>query len=146
MAEVGLVASVMTISAFGVRLSMTLLEMGETVAKAREQMNAIASDILIFSSVLKELGHTLDVNKALCSDELSRTCTTIIMRCERVFKDIEMTVKLRKSEIRVGTRIKWLFDKPRTKELCATLDSLKMTLMLIIQTVGLAKNMCQASE
>ncbi|KAH0542495.1 hypothetical protein FGG08_003091 [Glutinoglossum americanum] len=146
MAEIGLVASVMGIAAFGAKLSMTLLEMGETVTMAREQMNAIANDILIFSSVLKQLGCALEVNKALCSDELGGTCTAILTRCERVFKDIDAAVKARKSEIRVGTRIKWLFDKPGIRELCATLDSLNMTLMLIIQTVSLAKNMSQVSK
>jgi len=64
MAELGIIASVVQIADLGVRLSLRLYTFGETVASADKSIISIAKDVSLASSVLRELGQTLEKIKS----------------------------------------------------------------------------------
>ena len=140
MAEaVGLVASVVGLAAFGAKLSLTLYEYGDTIVHARKQIDSIANEVTLCSSVLHHVGAVLESEKATYSPALVVTTKRIIQECKDLFHEIRSKVKHRKRQSGKGIRrVKWLFDKPRAKELTAELEGLKSTLMLMVQTVTLA--------
>ncbi|MCJ1434899.1 hypothetical protein MMC27_004269 [Xylographa pallens] len=148
MAEaVGLVASVVGLAAFGAKLSLTLYEYGDTIVHARKQIDSIANEVTLCSSVLHHVGAVLESEKATYSPALVVTTKRIIQECKDLFHEIRSKVKHRKRQSGKGIRrVKWLFDKPRAKELTAELEGLKSTLMLMVQTVTLATKASKSED
>ncbi|MCJ1381063.1 hypothetical protein MMC17_004172 [Xylographa soralifera] len=148
MAEaVGLVASVVGLAAFGAKLSLTLYEYGDTVVHARKQIESIANEVTLCSSVLHHVGAVLESEKATYSPALTVTTKRIIQECRDLFHEIRSKVKHRKRQSGKGIRrVQWLFDKPRAKELTAELEGLKSTLMLMVQTVTLATKASKSED
>ncbi|MCJ1400375.1 hypothetical protein MMC11_003580 [Xylographa trunciseda] len=148
MAEVvGLVASVVGIAAFGAKLSLTLYEYGDTVVHARKQIDNIANEVTLCSSVLQHIGTVLETEEATYSPALALTTKRIIQECKDLFHEIRSKVRHRKRQRGKGIRrVQWLFDKPRATELKAELEGLKSTLMLMVQTVALARKASKSEE
>lgn len=67
MAEVGLVASLIGIAAFGVRLTTTLYQFGTTASSARDQTDFIARNLRLYSDVLELLAQRIDDDEPIYS-------------------------------------------------------------------------------
>ena len=153
MAEVGLIASVVQIADLGVRLSLRLYTFGETIASADKSIKSISRDVSLTSSVLKELGQTLesDQESRLCSENAFQTADGIVKECLDVFQSME--IALAKSMSRLGSqntekrvktlaaleRLKWPFLEPKMQLLRSNLERLKSTLLLMLNVIIYAR-------
>lgn len=91
MAELGIIASVISIADVGLRLSIKLCTFGEMVASADRSVVSISKDVSLTSSVLKELGHTLEIDSEshILSKNAVDTADTVVKECLEVFEEME---------------------------------------------------------
>ena len=91
MAELRAIASVAQVADTGFSLSVKLYTLGEVVAVTNSSVVAIPKDILLTTSLLKELGNILDKGEEsrLVSENPVQTPHGIIKECLEVFQDIE---------------------------------------------------------
>ena len=149
MAEIGALASIVQVAGAGVSLSMALHKLGSTMAKAGEEIYTISKGISLFSLMLKQVGLALKEADSVHSQEAVETARQITSQCTLVFDEIQTMVD--RCQTRDGNgymkvpnlvqRIKWCFRKGRVEYLVASLDSLKLSLSLMLQVLDLGKTM-----
>ena len=153
MAELGIIASVVQLADVGVRLSLRLYTIGETVASADDSIISISKNVSLTSSVLKELGQCLekDQETRITSENAFQTADRVVQECLEVFNSIDRT--LTKSISRLGLedgakkfkavaaleRLKWPFLQPEMQLLLSNLERLKSTLLLMLNVLIYAR-------
>ena len=154
MAEIGLAASVIQIASTGLKLSTTLYSFAETVSTADKSITHIAKDVSLTSAILSELGSKLELDKAsgIASENAIATAQEIILECSKIFKEIEVALgksigneaarKANTGKYRIGKhvleRLRWPFLQPKMELLRSNLESLKSTLILMLQVLSYA--------
>ena len=137
MAEIGLVASIFGVAAYGTKVATSLYETAEVMIHARQQIASIAKHVSQFTAVLRHLGRVLEAEKGNCSKELLQDIQKIKRSCKSTFKEINSTINSKRSPLL--TRVRWLFKKSKAKELEVRLDSEQSMLQTMIQTVTVSK-------
>ena len=137
MAEIGLIASILSVAAFGTSVATTLYKQADTIKGAHQQINALARHVTQFTAVLKHMGEVLETEKANCSKELLRDIRKIKHSCKRTFREIKSTT--RSKHLRRFISVMWLFKKTKAMELEARLDSQQSMLQCIIHTLTVSK-------
>lgn len=148
MAEIGLVASVIQLAGFGLKLSISLYSFAETVSSADKDMKHIAKDVSLTSAVLNELGENLknDRQKGIASDNAIKTAREVVHECSEVFREIDTALEKGSGK---GTgklsfgKFKWPFLQPKMELLRSNLDRLKSTLILMLHVLTYARKMKQ---
>lgn len=86
-----IIASALQIADIGIRLSLRLYTFGETVASADKSIISISENVSLTSTVLKELGQTLDKDRTtrICSPNAMRTADNIVKQCQRIFQEMD---------------------------------------------------------
>ena len=153
MAEVGLIASALQIADIGLRLSLRLYTFGETVAGADRSIITISKDVSLTSTVLKELGQTLDKDQTfrICSPNAVQTADSIVTECQRIFEEMDQVLVKKVSNIKSVAkdrrikaaqtleRLRWPFIKGRMEMLMSNLERQKSTLVLMLNVITLAR-------
>lgn len=137
MAEIGLVASIFGVAAFGTQVATTLYEKADILMHANQQIRDLAKHVTQFTAVLKHMGQVLDTEKENCSKELLRDIRKIRHSCKRTFKEINSVVKSKK--FRRFVPVRWLFKRSKAMELETRLDSQQSMLQCIIHTLTVSK-------
>jgi hypothetical protein len=137
MAEIGLVASIFSVAAFGTSVATTLYETADIMINANQQIYALAKHVSQFTAVLKHMGQVLETERTNCSEEVLRDIRKIKHSCKRTFREINLTVKSKPSRYFVAVR--WLFKRTKAMELEARLDSHQSMLQCIIHTLTVSK-------
>lgn len=151
MAELGAIASIVGIAAAGAKISMTLYELGSTVVSAKRDVNKVAVSIATVCSVLQQLASNLEkAHSARFSISAIETTQEILDRCTELFSEIEEVVKKLEVDHQGGrspkqtsighvARVKWVFQRVEVQRLQAELESMKLTLTLMLMTLNLAE-------
>lgn len=134
MAEIGLIASIFGVAAFGTKVATTLYETGDVMIHAHQQIASMAKHVSQFSAVLRHVGRVLETEKGSCSKDLLRDVRKIKRSSKATFKEINSTLR-RTLKSKRFRRVRWLFEKSKAKELEARLDSEQSTLQTMIQSV-----------
>jgi hypothetical protein len=143
MAELGAIASIVGITAAGAKVSISLYDFASSVGDAGTQVWIIAIEISVFCSVLGLLKNTLAKAKS-CRYSMSaiETAQEVLERCHGVFEDIDKIVSSLKNKnasaeptVDFVARFKWTFKKSKVKLLRSTLESLKITLHIMLTTL-----------
>ena len=153
MAEIGIVASIISIADTGFRLSLKLYTFGELVSTADKSVISISKDVSFTSSVVKELGHILDRDRRsrICSENALQTADGLVKECMAVFEEMEriLVKKLpslgadnRMGKARRATvlleKLRWPYLQPKLEFMRTNLERLKSTLNLMINVITLA--------
>ncbi|KKY18025.1 hypothetical protein UCRPC4_g05228 [Phaeomoniella chlamydospora] len=148
MAEIGVIASVIGVAGAGFRLSLILNAVGAEVANAGVEIHTISKGVTLFSLMLKQVGQHLQSPQSVHSSEAIETAQTITHECQLVFDEISEMLDKVQTRKRDGTpsptiqqRFKWCFKKHRVTYLLAQLESLKMSLLVMLQILQLGKLM-----
>lgn len=142
MAEVGLVASVLQLAGFGLKLSISLYSFAETVSSADKDVKHIAKDVSLTSAVLNELGENLkkDKRNGIASDNAIKTAREVVHECSEVFREIDTA--LEKDSVKFSlAKFKWPFQLRRMELLRTNLERLKSTLILMLHVLTYATKM-----
>ncbi|MCJ1426226.1 hypothetical protein MMC29_004129, partial [Sticta canariensis] len=132
MAEIGLVASIFGVAAYGTQVATSLYETADVMIHAHQQIASMAKHVSQFTAVLRHLGRVLEAEKGNCSKELLRDIRKIKHSCKRTFKEINSTIRSKRSPLLI--RVRWLFKKSKAKELEVRLDSEQSMLQTMIQS------------
>jgi hypothetical protein len=143
----GIIASIIGVAGAGFRLSLILNAVGCEVASAGIEIHSIAKSVSLFALMLKQVGTTLQESDSIHSSEALDTAKEIKDQCELVFDEIsEMLDKVqRKDEYgnskgpSLQQKFKWCFKKQRVTYLLAQLESLKLSLVVMMQILQLGK-------
>ncbi|KAL8688096.1 MAG: hypothetical protein Q9218_005905 [Villophora microphyllina] len=160
MAEFAVVSSIIQIADVGLRLSLKLYTISETIARADKTILSISKDVSLTASVLHELGTHLEKDKEvkICSENAVKTAEQIVQECLKVFHEIEgllekhttKTATEGKSKHRwtesIAGRMKWPFLQPKMQLLMSNLDRLKATMMLMLNVIAYAKHLREQTQ
>jgi hypothetical protein len=150
MAEIGLTASVVGVAGAGAKLSMILYGFASTVALARKEIDSVSRDISLFSGMLKQVGRVLSSQKGVrFSTKALDTTLGIVDRCQVIFDDIHGIVQGLKTDKADGSsqsigfvnKVKWTFKMPKVRLLMGTLDSMMITLHLMLTTLNISEKL-----
>lgn len=134
--------SVSSLVGVGLRLSTGLYHICETISSAQDDIEDIASDLTSFVVVIDELGKIFAAPGRLYSDTLESNLLNIIKKCRHVFRQINRMIEktVSAAKMKLQSKFAWVFRKTKVKELKASLDSLKLTMSLMLQTLKLVKD------
>ncbi|KAF2431573.1 hypothetical protein EJ08DRAFT_181043 [Tothia fuscella] len=143
-------ASVVSLAGAGLKLSTTLYTYSATAFKADKELKDIAENVSVTSSVLDQLGRILEEDKKarLCSDSALKTTEGVASRCKTVFQELDTALQksLRKSKdgkLSTVQKMKWPFLEPKVRLAQMNLESIKSTLLLMLNVVSYARNVAQ---
>ncbi|KAL9087405.1 MAG: hypothetical protein Q9165_006702 [Trypethelium subeluteriae] len=142
MAElVGLVASIVTLADTGLRIARAISRVADEFGGARAQIKSIATDTRAISWILRELRKRLEQLNADQGiiDETREVTAEIVGLCKTDIDDIGKFLSDLQSEsgsqISVRQKTKWLFTKSKISLRISSLNSLKLTLTLLMHTL-----------
>ncbi|KAJ5824108.1 hypothetical protein N7447_006448 [Penicillium robsamsonii] len=138
-------ASIVKIAGAGFRLSLLLNAAACQLAQSRLEIHSIAKGISLFALTLKHVGQTIEGTDVDQSPEATEKAWEIAGQGQMIFIEIEhMLDKLKATDrdndlmrIPLQERLKWCFRKQHVTYLLAQLESLKLSLIVMLQTLQL---------
>lgn len=144
----GIIASVIAVAGAGFRLSLILNAVGCEIATAGMEIHSISKGVTLFSLMLKQVGQALQAADSVHSSEALETAQEIANECQMVFDEIQEMLDKVTTKKPDGTRstsiqqrFRWCFKKSRVQYLLGQLESLKMSLLVMLQILQLGKLM-----
>lgn len=142
-----IIATIMGIARAGFRLSLILNAVGVEMATADVEIQNIARAISNYAFILKQLALTLESAKSIATQSAMETAKQIADQSQVVFDDIKDMTELdqRKDKqgnlrsIAVNQRVNWCFKQQRLQYLLGQLESLKLSLSIMLQVLQLGK-------
>ena len=153
-AELGVIASVIQIADVGLKLSTKLYDFAGKVASADKAIASISRDVKLTSTVLKDLGETLERDKEsrIVSENAVQTAGGIVKECLEVFQEMDKIFLKRTPLLRqvdeadkatrgrkMMERLWWPYIQSRVLLLRSNLERLKSTLLLMLNVITYAK-------
>ncbi|KAL9012314.1 MAG: hypothetical protein Q9173_002909 [Seirophora scorigena] len=147
MAVFSTIATIIGIAAAAFRLSLVLNAVGVEMAPADLDIQNIARAISNYAFILKQLALTLESCKSIATQTAMETAKQIADQSQLIFDDIKDMTELdqRKDEhgnlrsIAVNQRVKWCFKQQRLQYLLGQLESLKLSLSIMLQVLQFGK-------
>lgn len=149
----GVVATIVGVAGAGFRLSLILNAVSSEVASAGLEVHRISKSVTLFSMMLKQTGTLLQTADSVHSHEAVETAKSIADESTRVFDEIKDMVD------RMGTKstgdatsptiqqkFRWCFKKHRVTYLLAQLESLKLSLSVMLQVIVLGRLMASTNR
>ncbi|KAJ5278922.1 hypothetical protein N7478_004294 [Penicillium angulare] len=140
-------ASLVQVAGAGFRLSLLLNAAACQLAQSKIEIHSIAKGISLFASTLKHVPQRLDALNLTTSSEFTKKTREIASQGQLVFTDInQMLDKLQVTDadeelrnLPVQERLKWCFRKQHVTYLLASLESLKLSLIVMLRILELAQ-------
>lgn len=141
--------SVASVASAGLRLALLLNAVACQVANLGVDIHSISKGITLFSTSLKQVRQSLQSEHSVHTQECLDTANQISDQALAVFEEVEdMLDKVQKPGSQttdvaqsIQQRFKVCFKKQRVTYLLAQLESLKLSLMLILQVLQLGRLM-----
>ncbi|KAI3126211.1 hypothetical protein CBS147330_6551 [Penicillium roqueforti] len=138
-------ASIIKVAGAGFRLSLLLNAAACQLAQSRLEIHSIAKGISLFALVLKNVGQIIEGTDTERSPEATEKAWEISGQGQMIFIEIEhMLDKLKATDrdndlmrIPLQDRLKWCFRKQHVTYLLAQLETLKLSLIVMLQTLEL---------
>ncbi|KAL8895834.1 MAG: hypothetical protein Q9192_003419 [Flavoplaca navasiana] len=149
-----IIASIIGIAGAGFRLSLVLNAVGAGMATPHVEIQSIARAISEYAFTLKQLALTLESAKSIATQSAMETAKQIANQSQLVFEDIkEMTDLNQKKDdrghlqaIAVEQRVRWCFKTKRLNYLLGQLESLKLSLSIMLQVLQMGQSIIRARE
>lgn len=140
-------ASIIGVAGAGFRLSLILNAVGSEISNAECDIHSIAKGISLFSLMLKQVGKTMEEGRTVASHSAIQTATEIRDHSQVVFDEIKNMVDLAQGRddmghlrsITIAQRIKLCFKKRKVQYLMGQLESLKLSLSIMLQILQMGK-------
>lgn len=145
MAElVGLASSIATLAAAGFHVARKLSTLADDLGTASAQIKSIAIDTKAIAIILRDIEVKLLSGKDSSyelNDDTRDVLGEVLELCRHEIEDLDSSLAPLKDDKQQGgttkLKAKWLFDKPKIAARQASLDSLKLTLSLLLHNVQL---------
>lgn len=147
-----IIASVIGVAGAGFRLSLILNAVGVEMATADLEIQKIAKEISLFSLMLKQVGLTMEAAESVVSQSALDTAKEITSQSQTIFNEVKEMVEMSQKRdangnlrsITIAQRVKWCFKKQRVQYLLGQLESLKLSLSIMLQILLLGKSITAA--
>lgn len=148
------ITTVLQMVAWGTRLTFGLYDFSANVSPAAGDVTCLAKEVNLLSLVLRQVGANLKEDGKLPSENAFDDVREILSQCRDVFGEIEQIVPVRQLQdgqgespgvdnalvVRLKDGLDWnVLSKAKTQYLLAHLESLKLTLSVMLQTIYTAK-------
>ncbi|KAF9701185.1 hypothetical protein EKO04_000945 [Ascochyta lentis] len=153
MAEIiGLAASIVQLGGAGAELSIKLYNFVNSATRADRDMIDLAEDLDSTGSALNHIGRTLRAKdiQARTSPQAIKDATKLKRRCELVFVEIQDIIQKRqkigkdgKESLTLAGKMGWPLKEQRVELLRRRLDSLKLSLSLLLDVLKLSQGEAQ---
>ncbi|KAI9838100.1 MAG: hypothetical protein M1819_006256 [Sarea resinae] len=138
-------ASLVGVAAAAIATSKLVFKVGETIAKARPQINDLAQGLASFHSVLTTLSKVIQGAPDILDDDGVRDARLLIGNCSTIVEEIQGAfARLDKDSLNIIDRAKWVFKKDSLQYPRARLEAAKSDLMLITEVLNLAISLSNA--
>lgn len=142
-----IIASIIGVASDGFRLSLLLNAYSTDLRLA----HSIARGVSSYSLTLKHVGHTLQQQDNVQSEAAIHAAKSIADESKLVFDEIEHSlVKVQQAQtngsISPSQRFTWYFKRGKVAYLLAALESLQLSLSLILQVIHLGLRMSLTSK
>ena len=142
-----IIASIIGVAGAGFRLSLVLNAVGAQISNAECDIHNIAKGISLFSLMLKQVGKTMEEGRTVATQSAMDTATEIRDQSQVVFDEIKNMVDLAQGRdenghirsITISQRVKWCFKKQKVQYLLGQLESLKLSLSIMLQILQMGK-------
>ena len=142
-----IIASIIGVAGAGFRLSLVLNAVGTEISNAECDIHNIAKGISLFSLMLKQVGKTMEEGRTVASQSAIETATEIRDQSQMVFDEIKNMLDLAQGKdenghirsITIAQRVKWCFKKQKVQYLLGQLESLKLSLSIMLQILQMGK-------
>jgi hypothetical protein len=142
--------TILQMVAWGTRLSFGLYDFSAIVSTASGDIDHLAKEVNLLSLVLRQIGSNLKEDKRMTSGRAFDTVLECLEQCRVVFVQIEQLIPVRALQDapgidfllveRLRTKLNWTpLRQSQSQYLLAYLESLKMTLSVMLQTLYTAK-------
>ena len=134
-------ASILSVAGAGIKLTTALYTLVDSVRNANVEIELITNEITIFSCTLDEVHGYLEGSQSLYSDNLMSNLKKLLETCTRLYSDMEKTLKVGRSgrSYQLTRNLMWALRREKIRPMRLNLESLKTTLMVMLQTMKLAK-------
>ncbi|KAF2434829.1 hypothetical protein EJ08DRAFT_693322 [Tothia fuscella] len=140
MAELGL--AIAGVASAGGALAKSLYALYHSARDAYKEAKDVARHLALLKSVLQELKRTVRKRGDQFSPTVRQDIRGILLHCQEIFDRIEILTspllpgeRAERPVARLGGRIKWHFKKVEVRLLNAQLDSITMTINLLVTMV-----------
>ena len=139
MAEVA--ASIIGISTFGIKLTLTLYDFGCTTASAKQQTDHIAKHVTLYSNVLELLAERLEADSPIISEAAIDLVEELYEQSEELFERMRALLPRKdgRDEISFVRKLAWNFNKTKVDLLIGELEYLKSTTQLLVTVIFTGK-------
>ena len=142
-----IIASIIGVAGAGFRLSLLLNAVATQISNADCDIHSIAKGISLFSLMLKQVGKTMEEGRTVATQSAIDTATEIRDQSQVVFDEIKNMVDLAQARdenghirsITISQRVKWCFKKQKVHYLLGQLESLKLSLSIMLQILQMGK-------
>ena len=148
-----IISSIIGVARAGFRLSVILHVVRSEVASAGQEIHSISKGISLFSLMLKQVGQVLRDPDSIHTHEAVLAAKQITDKCQQVFNEIEYMLDQARTRRQDGSyapttfqKFKWTFKKHKVTYLLAQLESLKLSLSVILHILQLAKLMAAPTK
>ncbi|KAL9032453.1 MAG: hypothetical protein Q9180_006491 [Flavoplaca navasiana] len=154
MADFSIIASIIGIAGAGFRLSLVLNAVGAGMATPDVEIQSIARAISEYAFTLKQLALTLESAKSIATQSAMETAKQIADQSQLVFDDIKEMADLNQKKddrghlqaIAVEQRVRWCFKTQRLNYLLGQLESLKLSLSIMLQVLQMGQSIIRNRE
>jgi hypothetical protein len=144
---VGLAASIVQLGGAGVELSKSLYIYVSSAVRAESEINDLAGDVKLTCSALERVGQTLqsEETSSALTQRAVNDAEEIKQRCQSVFAEISVIFEKRwkldgngRRKLSVLGKASWPLKEQKVELLRRRLDSLKLSLSLLLSVLQLA--------
>lgn len=145
------VASIIALAGTGVALSRSLCNIADAIGSAGKEARLVAAEVSVFSHSLSELTHQLG-KPTKASQRLSEISLVLKSSCQRVLEELRAEIpddvppctSFRDAAAvkYLRVRMTWLLKKPKVLFLRQSMESFKMTLVLLVATMNYSEASC----
>ena len=134
-------ASVLTVAGAGIKLTTALYTLVDAMRNANVEIELMTSDITVFSCTLDEVHDHMTTSRSLYSTNLMTNLKKLLETCTRVYSEIERILRLGKAgrSYRLTNHLMWALRREKLRPMRLNLESLKTTLMVMLQTMKIVK-------
>lgn len=140
MAEIGLVASIVSIAGAATELSMGLYKFTDKMRQSRPEATVLANEVSLLGWSLDELAGSFKKATKI-GKKASRTARELISSCQLSIDEVNDSLKESLLDKRGGAAfwasVKWPFKRERLDYLRSHLESLKTTLLVLLASIKL---------
>lgn len=141
-----IIASIVGVAGAGFRLSLLLNAVGTQITNAECDIHNIAKGISLFSLMLKQVGKTMEESRTVATQSAIDTASEIRDQSQVIFDEIRNMVNLAQAKdengrirISIPQGVKWCFKKQKVQYLLGQLESLKLSLSIMLQVLQMGK-------